>query len=107
MSNKSIKKEYSEWPHNDRNTTSRTPSNHRSSSAELTEKESQELIRDLLVLNQLNSCSSRNIKDNTYKKHLPSVTIYSSHSSDTLVNSTLGVIHHPAYRNTYSTVCIY
>lgn len=97
-----IKNEYSDWPHNDRNTPSRTPSSHRSSSAELAEKEAQEVIRDLLVLNQL-SCSSRTTKDNTYKKHQ---SIYSTHSPDTLVSSPLGVIHHPAYRNSYSTVCI-
>lgn len=102
-----MKKEYSEWPHNDRNTSSRTPSSHRSSSAELAEKESQELIRDLLVLNQLSSsCSSRNAKDNVYKKHSASIPMYSSRSPDTVVSSPLGVIHHPAYRNSYSTVCI-
>lgn len=54
------------------------------------------------MLNQL-SCSSRTAKDNTFKKHS---SIYSSHSPDTLVSSPLGVIHHPAYRNSYSTVCI-
>ncbi|XP_001949183.2 yemanuclein [Acyrthosiphon pisum] len=94
-----IKNEYSDWSHSDRNTASRTPSSHRSSSAELAEKEAQEVIRDLLVLNQL-SCSSRTTKDNTFKKHS---SIYSSHSPDTLVSSPLGVIHHPAYRNSYST----
>lgn len=100
-----IKSEYSDWSHSDRVTTSRTSSNHRSSSAELAEKEAQEVIRDLLVLNQL-SCSSRNTRDNTYKKHSPSVSMYSSRSPDTLVSSPLGVIHHPAFRNSYSTVCI-
>lgn len=99
-----IKNEYSDWSH-DRNSTSRTPSSHRSSSAELAEKEAQEVIRDLLVLNQL-SCSSRNTRDNNYKKPSPSVSMYSSHSPDTLVSSPLGVIHHPAFRNSYSTVCI-
>lgn len=99
------KNEYSDWSNNDRNSTSRTPSSHRSSSAELAEKEAQEVIRDLLVLNQL-SCSSRNTRDNTYKKPPPSVSMYSSHSPDTLVSSPLGVIHHPAFRNSYSTVCI-
>jgi len=102
LAKQEIKNEHSDWPHSDRNTVSRTPSSHRSSSAELAEKEAQEVIRDLLVLNQL-SCSSRTTKDNTFKKHS---SIYSSHSPDTLVSSPLGVIHHPAYRNSYSTVCI-
>ncbi|XP_015373600.1 PREDICTED: ubinuclein-2 isoform X2 [Diuraphis noxia] len=94
-----IKNEYPDWPHGDRNIASRTPSSHRASSDELAEMEAQEVIRDLLVLNQL-SCSSQTKKDNTYKKHS---SIYSSHSRDTLVSSPLGVIHHPAYRNSYST----
>ncbi|KAL5239599.1 hypothetical protein ACI65C_007009 [Semiaphis heraclei] len=95
-----IKNEHPDWPHSERNIASRTPSRHRSSSAEHVEKEAQEVIRDLLKLNQL-SCSSRTIKDNnTYKKHS---SIYSSHSPDTLISSPLGVIHHPAYRNSYST----
>lgn len=103
-----VKSEHSDWPHNDRNTSCRTPSRHRSSSLELAEKEAQEVIRDLLVLNQLSSsCSSRNTQDNAYKKHTLSVPMYSSHSPDSLTTSSpLGVIHHPAYRNSYSTVCI-
>ncbi|VVC35817.1 Hypothetical protein CINCED_3A018374 [Cinara cedri] len=96
-----IKIEHSDWPHNDRNTSCKTPSRHRSSSLELAEKEAQEVIRDLLVLNQLSSsCSSRNTKDNTYKKHVP---MYSSRSPDAHTSSPLGVIHHPAYRNSYIT----
>jgi hypothetical protein len=100
------KNEFTDWSHNDRNITSRTSSSQRSFSEELVEKETQEVIRNLLVLNQM-SGSSRNTRDNMPKKHSPSVSMYSSpHSSNTLVSSPLGVIHHPAYRNTYSTVCI-
>uniref|UniRef100_A0A2H8TKA6 Ubinuclein-2 n=1 Tax=Melanaphis sacchari TaxID=742174 RepID=A0A2H8TKA6_9HEMI len=94
-----IKNDYSDWPHSDRNTASKTPSSHRSSSAELAEKEAQEVIRDLLVLNQL-SCSSRTTSDNTFKKHS---SMYTSHSPNTLVSSPIGVIHHPAFRNSYTT----
>lgn len=104
-----IKSEHSDWLHKEHNTSCRTSSRHRSSSLELAEKEAQEVIRDLLVLNQLSSsCSSRNTKDNAYnKKNTLSVPMYSSHSPDTLTTSSpLGVIHHPAYRNSYSTVCI-
>lgn len=104
-----IKSEHSDWSHNEHNTSCRTPSRHRSSSLELAEKEAQEVIRDLLVLNQLSSsCSSRNTKDNAYnKKNTLSVPMYSSHSPDTLTTSSpRGVIHHPAYRKSYSTVCI-
>lgn len=105
-SDQDIKNEYLDWQNNERNTittSSRTPPNHRSSSAELAEKEAQEVIRDLLVLNQLSSSSSRNSRD-ILKKQTGS--IYSSHSLDPRVSSPLGVIHHPAFRNTYSTVCI-
>jgi len=100
---KDIKKEYV-----DRNTTSRTSSSHRSSSAELAEKEAQEVIRDLLVLNKLSSsCSSRNTRDNNVdKKHSSSVSMYSSRSPDILASSSLGVIHHPAFRNSYNAVRI-
>lgn len=102
-----IKNEYLEWQNNDRSTTSRTPSSHRSSSAELAEKEAQEVIKDLLVLHQMSSsCSSRNTRDNTFKKHSSSISMYSSPSPDVRVSSPLGVIHHPAFRNSYSTVCI-
>lgn len=102
-----VKNEFLDWSHNDRNSLSKTISSHRSSSAEQVEIEAQECIRDLLVLNQMSSsCSSRNARDNTYKKHSSSLPIYSSHPPDTLASSTLGIIHHPAYRNTYSTVCI-
>lgn len=98
-----IKNEYLDWSHNDNNVTSRTPLSHRASSEELVEKETQEVIRDLIVLNQL-SGSSRNTIDNMPKKNSSSISMYSSHSPDTLVSSPLGVIHHPAYRNTYSSV---
>ncbi|XP_026808501.1 yemanuclein [Rhopalosiphum maidis] len=95
-----IKNDYSDWSHSDRNTASRTPSSHRSSSTELAEKEAQEVIQELLDLNRL-SCSSQTTNDNTFKKHS---SMYTSHSSDTLVSSSpLGVIHHPAFRNSYST----
>lgn len=101
-----VKNEYLDWQHTDRGKTSRTSSNNRSSSAEL-EKEAQEVIRDLLVLNQLSSsCLSRTTRENNeFKKHSSSISMY-SHTTDTLVSSPLGVIHHPAYRNSYSTVCI-
>lgn len=103
-----IKKEYVDRQHNDRNAASRSSSSHRSSSTELAEKEAQEVIRDLLVLNKLSSsCSSRNPRDsNTYKKHSPSVSMYSSRSPDILASSSLGIIHHPAFRNSYNTVRI-
>jgi len=105
---KDIKKEYVDRQHNDRNTASRTSSSHRSSSAELAEKEAQEVIRDLLVLNKLSSsCSLRNTRDNNVdKKHSSSVSMYSSRSPDILASSSLGVIHHPAFRNSYNAVRI-
>jgi len=100
-----IKKEYIDHrQHNDRNTASRT-SSHRSSSSELAEKEAQEVIRDLMVLNKLSN-SSRNAKVNMYKKHSASLSMYSSRPSDILASSSLEGIHHPAFRNSYTTVCI-
>lgn len=101
-----IKNEYTDWSHNDRNITSKISSSHQDFSEERVAKETQEVIRELIVLNHL-SGSSRNTIDNMPKKHSSSVSMYSSpHSSNTLVSSPSGVIHHPAYRNTYSTVCI-
>lgn len=101
-----VKNEYLDWQYTDRGKTSRISSNDQSSNAEL-EKETQEVIRDLLVLNQLSStCLSHNKRENNeFKKHSSSISMY-SHTTDTLVSSPLGVIHHPAYRNSYSTVCI-
>lgn len=108
MAKSDIKNEYLDWHHTDRNSTpNKTSTGHRSSSAELAEKEVQEVIKDLLVLNQLSSSSLlRNSKDNNeYKKHSSSISMY-SHSPDLLASSPLGVIHHPTYRNTHITVCI-
>ncbi|XP_027845855.1 yemanuclein [Aphis gossypii] len=94
-----IKNDYSNWSHSDRNTASRTPSSHGSSSDELVKKKTQEVIKELLFLNQLSN-SSRTTNDNTFKKHTSS---YTSHSPDTLTSTPLGVIHHPAIRNSYTT----
>lgn len=105
MVKQEIKNEYSDWQQNERNVSSKNPSSHQSSSIELAE--AQEVIRDLLVLNQMSSsCSSRNTRDNSYNKHSSSLSMYSSHSPDSLVGTPSGVIHHPAYRSSYSTVRI-
>jgi len=108
MAKSDVKNEYLDWQRTDRTaTSSKTSTGHRSSSAELAEKEVQEVIKDLLVLNQLSSSSLlRNSRENNeYKKHSSTISMY-SHSPDLLVSSPLGVIHHPAYRNTHITVCI-
>lgn len=110
MAKQDIKSEFLDWQHTDQNALSRTSSNQLLSSLEVkkVEKETQEVIKELAELSQLSSsCSSRNTRDNnTYKKHMSSASMYSSNSPDPLVSSPLGVIHHPAYRNSYSTVCI-
>ncbi|XP_050442472.1 ubinuclein-2 [Adelges cooleyi] len=103
-----IKVEYQESLLSDRSSTKTPFNNNRASSTELVEKQAQDMIKELLVLNQLSSgssCSSRTTREeDVFKKHSPSITMYSSaHNFDSVVNTSLGVIHHPSYKNTYNT----
>ncbi|XP_050547819.1 ubinuclein-2-like [Daktulosphaira vitifoliae] len=108
IKNQELKVEYKEQSHSDQCPTKATFNNNRASSIELAEKEAQEVIKDLLVLNQLSSsssCSSRNSKEkDAYKKQTSSMSMYSiKNPFDTVVNTSLGVINHPAFRNSYNT----